>query len=253
MSTRHDGRDGRVAGEADERGGFLGRWSRLKQEAARGRPAVDASETSDETMQEAPVDDAPAETGEASAEEAARVGVENQEAAEAIDIDSLEFSSDYSAFLKQGVSRELKRRALRKLWTSDPVLACVDGLNDYDEDFRNVEVLSEGFRSSWQVGRGFGWMDEKAEEAAAEDMPVVESVSDKAETEVPGGDMQDASSDGEAIDFSDYPPREIVSAELASVPDDLEAASHDREESEPVTRPQKEPVRPPSRRRMRFE
>ncbi|MAB00985.1 MAG: hypothetical protein CMN86_22165 [Stappia sp.] len=246
MSIRRDGRDSRGGGEADERGGFLGRWSRLKQEAAHGRPAVDTSDVPAETGQETPADEAPAE-------EAARVGVENQEAAEAIDIDSLEFSSDYSAFLKQGVSRELKRRALRKLWTSDPVLACVDGLNDYDEDFRNVEVLSEGFRSSWQVGRGFGWMDEKAEDAAGDEVPVVESVSDKIEAEAPGDDMQDASSDGEAIDFSDDPPREMVSAELASEPDDPEAVFLDPEGSEPVTRPQKEPVRPPSRRRMRFE
>lgn len=51
------------------------------------------------------------------------------------DIDQLDESSDYSAFMAPGVSSGLRRQALRKLWaTGDYNLR--DGLNDYDHDFK---------------------------------------------------------------------------------------------------------------------
>ncbi len=51
------------------------------------------------------------------------------------DIESLDKESDFTAFLGKNVPEKLARMALRKLWLSDPVLANVDGLNDYDDDF----------------------------------------------------------------------------------------------------------------------
>jgi hypothetical protein len=41
------------------------------------------------------------------------------------------------------------------LWRSDPVLANLDGLNDYDEDFRATGVLAEAVRSAYKVGKGY--------------------------------------------------------------------------------------------------
>ncbi|MEE9194622.1 MAG: DUF3306 domain-containing protein, partial [Alphaproteobacteria bacterium] len=51
---------------------------------------------------------------------------------------TLDKDSDYSVFMKEGVPEQLKKLALRKLWRSDPVFAVLDGLNDYDEDFRII-------------------------------------------------------------------------------------------------------------------
>ena len=48
----------------------------------------------------------------------------------------------------------LKKQALRKLWTSDPVLACLDGLNDY-EDMARVYGIGPIGNTSWKIGRGF--------------------------------------------------------------------------------------------------
>ena len=50
------------------------------------------------------------------------------------DIETLDYNSDYSVFMAKGVSERLKNRALRQLWRSNPILANVDGLNDYDEE-----------------------------------------------------------------------------------------------------------------------
>lgn len=51
------------------------------------------------------------------------------------DIDQLDESSDYSAFMAPGVSSGLRRQALRKLWTTGDY-NLRDGLNDYDHDFK---------------------------------------------------------------------------------------------------------------------
>lgn len=50
-------------------------------------------------------------------------------------LDSLTRDSDFSPFMREGVPEELRNQALRKLWSSDPVYANLDGLLEYGEDF----------------------------------------------------------------------------------------------------------------------
>lgn len=54
------------------------------------------------------------------------------------DIESLTAESNFSAFMKEDVPGELRRRALRKLWSLDPQLAAADGLGDYVHDYTNA-------------------------------------------------------------------------------------------------------------------
>ncbi len=72
--------------------------------------------------------------------------LENEEARRAMveslpPVEELGKESDFTAFLAEGVPEELTRAALRKLWLSDPELANLDGLNDYDEDFSIVRKI----------------------------------------------------------------------------------------------------------------
>ncbi|HSH56514.1 MAG TPA: DUF3306 domain-containing protein [Halomonas sp.] len=53
------------------------------------------------------------------------------------DPDDLTAGADFSAYLKQGVSRQLRRRALRRLWASGNY-GVRDGLDDYDENYREI-------------------------------------------------------------------------------------------------------------------
>ncbi|MBO6950175.1 MAG: DUF3306 domain-containing protein [Rhodospirillales bacterium] len=60
------------------------------------------------------------------------------------DIDTLDKDSDYSMFMDARVPEELQRLALRKLWSTDPVYANLDGLNDYDPGhMKFLEQISE--------------------------------------------------------------------------------------------------------------
>lgn len=53
------------------------------------------------------------------------------------DPDSLPAGADFSAYLAKGVSSQLRRRALRRLWSSGGY-GVRDGLDDYDENYREV-------------------------------------------------------------------------------------------------------------------
>ncbi|WP_282060141.1 DUF3306 domain-containing protein [Roseobacter litoralis] len=61
---------------------------------------------------------------------------------------------DFSAFMARDVPEHLRRQALRTLWRSNPVLACVDGLNEYDDDYRAAMLLNEPIKTAYQVGKG---------------------------------------------------------------------------------------------------
>ncbi len=61
---------------------------------------------------------------------------------------------DFSMFMNKAVPDRLRRRALRKLWLSNPLLANVDGLVDYGEDFTDRALAVENLQTAYQVGKG---------------------------------------------------------------------------------------------------
>ncbi len=115
---------------------FLGRWSRLKQKRRQPEPEPEPGDA----PQVEDAEPAPAETHPAAAEE-------ETAAVDLPDIETLDKDSDYSVFMKEGVPEQLKKLALRKLWLSDPDLAVLDGLNDYDDDYRIVPAILGKFAS----------------------------------------------------------------------------------------------------------
>ncbi|WP_187428876.1 hypothetical protein ROLI_016700 [Roseobacter fucihabitans] len=70
------------------------------------------------------------------------------------DPEGLAAGDDFAAFMAKEVPQHLKNKALRVLWRSNPVLACVDGLNDYDEDFHAAALAAEPIKTAYQVGKG---------------------------------------------------------------------------------------------------
>ena len=128
--------------DAGERDGFLSRWSERKTLARQG---VELPEPEEHPASQPESESQQIDAGDAADDNAA--AVESQEAAEAVDetpelpaIDSLDEDSDYSPFLASGVSPDVQREALRKLFHS-PKFNIRDGLDDYDLDFTNPEPL----------------------------------------------------------------------------------------------------------------
>ncbi|WP_051241387.1 DUF3306 domain-containing protein [Stappia stellulata] len=234
--------------------GFLSRWSQRKRAVQREREEGAEAQAGTDPQREEEAAEAKAET--------ARIEEANQAAAEAVDLETLEFESDYSVFLKDGVSKQLKNAALRKLWRSNPVLACVDGLNDYDQDFRTVEPLVGALKSSWQVGNGYGWMEERDKaETAAKAVADADAPALDAEAAVaPSDDANVGQAEGEA---GPEPQAETLADAGASQPLQGEAipdANLAEESGRPLAGPVREgaadrqPDQPPrpARKRMRF-
>ena len=70
------------------------------------------------------------------------------------DPDELMPGDGIAGFMRREIPERLRRRAMRKLWRSNPVLACVDGLNDYDGDFTAAATDSPGVKTAYQLGQG---------------------------------------------------------------------------------------------------
>lgn len=70
------------------------------------------------------------------------------------DPESIELGTDITGFMRKEIPELLRRKALRALWRSNPVLAVLDGLNDYDEDFTDAGLTVKGAKSLYKVGQG---------------------------------------------------------------------------------------------------
>ena len=68
-------------------------------------------------------------------------------------VEELNAESDYTVFLTDKVPEAIRRAALRKLWTSDPVLANLDGLNNYDEDYNVIDTPISALQTATRPAR----------------------------------------------------------------------------------------------------
>lgn len=130
---------------------FLSRWSRRKAAIAAGEDVIDVHPALATTE---PVSNEPDEARLKELEE-------NRMAAEAIDVESLNYESDFSMFLKDGVPSLLRQKAMRILWRSNPLLANVDGLCDYDENFADPSMILKTFESAYKIGKGYIFEEEE--------------------------------------------------------------------------------------------
>lgn len=96
--------------------------------------------------------------------------------------ESLQAGDDFTGFMAKAVPERLRRRALRQLWGSNPVLANVDGLVDYGEDFTDASMVVENMQSAYQVGKG---MLKHVEEMARQAEAKLLAEDEEAEVEVP--------------------------------------------------------------------
>ncbi len=144
--------------------GMFSRWSRRKAKAKKGGRRGSAAPVATEdrgTAESVAVEPGPAGSPEVAnivtTDEATKpVDAEEVIAPEDLpDIETLTNESDFTPFLRKGVPEELAKAALRKLWLSDPVFANLDGMNDYDENFRRIDRLIGLADTNYKVGKGF--------------------------------------------------------------------------------------------------
>jgi hypothetical protein len=117
-----------MADEPERQGFSLKRWSQRKHAAAREAPPVAAPAPSAPAPATAPATTVAGTTAEAAAPAALPP------------VESLTFDADFTAFMKADVEPELRRAALKKLF-SDPRFNVMDGLDVYIDDYTKFEPL----------------------------------------------------------------------------------------------------------------
>jgi len=178
---------------------FVSRWARRKAESRTGTIAEE-------------------EVAEAEASEAMPEGAETAESVEdpedhpamGIDVETLDYDSDFTVFMHEKVPEALRRKALRTLWQSNPILANVDGLNDYDEDFTDSATVVEGLKAAY---------DEAVKRRSAK-----EAEAAKAKEGAP------APADGEPAEGDEVEDAEDLVAEAEEAPDEMVESDEDLED-----------------------
>jgi hypothetical protein len=147
-------------------------------------------------------------------------------------LDELTAESDYTQFLVDGVPQALKNAALRKLWTSDPVYAVLDGLNDYDEDFNLTDRIITMADTNYRIGRGFLDQDEPEPEPEPVDEPAGATIADSGR---PGSEP--ASEPEAAGTESDAEGVAVAAGDPAAVDDNPPEAATGKRSQEPDAGP----------------
>ena len=213
-----------MADESD--GGFLNRWARRKQRAARVPEAQpEARETPGQSgSNEAGQSEAgQSEAGQSEAERAA-AEARRQELIDSLpEPERLGPEDDYTQFLQDGVPDDLRQRALRRLWTSNPVFANLDGLNDYDLDYTDAATVVQNLKTAFQAGRGMVTKEEREAEAAAAERAARGEPDPEPDAPDNGGSENDGA---EAAETTDPPgePDADASAETAEADAETPAA-----------------------------
>lgn len=130
--------------------------------------------------------------------------------------ETIQLGDDIKGFMSKAVPDHLRRKALRRLWRLNPVLANVDGLVDYGDDFTDSATVIEGMQTAYQVGKGmYAHVQEMARQAEA---------------------LAEAAEDDE---------EEIAEPDSEPMPKVVVAAAEEPVDADPETSPE-------PRRRMRF-
>jgi hypothetical protein len=122
---------------------FLARWSRRKREAKVAADAPAPAQTAETPNPASPV----------TAEDPANAEVDLSSLPP---IDSITAATDVTAFLRQGIPRDLSRAALRRAWAADPAIRDFVGLAENAWDFNDPHAMP-----------GFGPLDCSEEQLGA--------------------------------------------------------------------------------------
>ena len=164
--------------------GFLSRWSNRKLSAEQDESALPSAGV--EQVQ------APADEFEGKSDD------EILSILELPDPETLTLGDTVEKFMDGRVPERLRARALRAFWKTNPVLANIDGLDEYCDDYTDAAMIIENMETLYQVGKGYASQaldaleslanDESQTEKAMNLVSVDQRISDRQQLEEPSAD-----------------------------------------------------------------
>jgi hypothetical protein len=90
--------------------------------------------------------------------------------------ETLKLGDTVEKFMDGRVPERIRARALRAFWKTNPVLANIDGLDEYCEDYTDAATGVENLQTIYQVGKGYAIQALDALESLAEDEIETEAI-----------------------------------------------------------------------------
>jgi hypothetical protein len=92
------------------------------------------------------------------------------------DPETLKLGDTVEKFMDGRVPERIRLKALRAFWKTNPVLANIDGLDEYCEDYTDAAMVVENLQTIYQVGKGYAVQALDALESLADDEAAVDAV-----------------------------------------------------------------------------
>jgi hypothetical protein len=157
------------------------------------------------------------------------------------DLDQLSPQGDFSAFMKQGVDENLKRSALKKLF-SDPHFNIMDGLDIYIDDYNKPDPIPPEMMAMLQHAKGL------LDPEGLKDQPVMALRSERDVT--PGEQTAGGASSPSAADAEESPAdmQGAATPHAPQQPDLQQTEASPTEQQSPATQEPatQEPATPPT-------
>lgn len=145
-----------------EEKGFLSRWSDRKLNSE--------SEQSELALPDSSAEKTPEDEFE---------GKSDDEILSILDLpepETLKLGDTVEKFMDGRVPERIRARALRAFWKTNPVLANIDGLDEYCEDYTDAATVVENLQTIYQVGKGYAIQALDALESLADDEIEAEAI-----------------------------------------------------------------------------
>ena len=94
------------------------------------------------------------------------------------DPETLKLGDTVEKFMDGRVPERIRARALRAFWKTNPVLANIDGLDEYCDDYTDAAMVIENLQTIYEVGKGYAEQALDALESLADEEEVVDELAD---------------------------------------------------------------------------
>ena len=124
------------------------------------------------------------------------------------DPETLKLGDTVEKFMDGRVPERIRARALRAFWKTNPVLANIDGLDEYCDDYTDAAMVIENLQTIYEVGKGYAEQALDALESLADDEEVVDELAGteftaQTDERIEHDKQADAEETGNDIDTSD--------------------------------------------------
>lgn len=135
--------------------------------------------------------------------------------------DTLKLGDTVEKFMDGRVPERIRARALRAFWRTNPLLANIDGLDEYCDDYTDAAMVIENLQTIYEVGKGYASQALDALENLAEDdvqdeaIAATEAIDDEVLDEISATPEPDTSLQSDSFETESTSGTEIQRIELA--------------------------------------